>query len=208
MQLAKTLKTHSMPLSRLFIHVCLLALLFAACRPASPQTKERAAAEMAATIRQVAPWNATTNYDARAWRRLIDVARQACSAESNVVDLALSEYFDDSVKNVSWDDSSRAFLLLRVMFDLPENADLTNCFTSRSWMKGARLEINADGTANLAWPLVWNNGQPYLVHRAEGYSGRPYRPALEYRYLLRTYPKRNLSGKQAPDNVLNAAPPM
>lgn len=89
-------------------------------------------------------------------------------------------------------DDSKLFLLMRVVFDLPEQDSSGDNWMVGFW-KGEKNEINIDGSVNRAWPIVWNNGSPRLITRLMAASGSGYSAAGEFLFFKDKYRFRDLS---------------
>lgn len=139
----------------------------------------------------------STNYPDSAWERLTAVAREVQRDSPTSVEIALFEYqhiggdFQDSPG--AYDDG-KLLLLMRVVFDLPDASQKNQLHMFAGWVT-LGTEFNADGTANVDWPLKWSNGRPYLVSGFIGVQGigARYDAEAEYRYLLGKYKCRDLS---------------
>jgi hypothetical protein len=90
-------------------------------------------------------------------------------------------------------EQGKVFLLLRVMFELPENAPPQQRLAFAGWTRG-RSGLNEDGTVNLAWPVSWKQGQPRLVAGREGSAGSGYSVREDFAYLRYHFRYRDLSG--------------
>src|SRR5207302_2436061 len=80
-------------------------------------------------------------------------------------------------------EDSRVFLLLRVLFDIPENERLRVKFYP--WLAPS-------GEARASWPVTWQAGRPHLLSGSTGIQGVVdlYDAAAEYRDFERCYPFR------------------
>ena len=145
--------------------------------------------EIMDAIGAIAPWD-TENY--REWDLLIRTAKELQRCDPIVVQKAIKEFI---AKSMWCDDSdqqwSKIFLLLRVMFDLPEAVSPQKACFFGGWMIPWRAS-EVEGNANLAWPMRWRSGKPELVACFTGYKGPPYQAEEEYRYYLESYPFRVL----------------
>ncbi len=139
-----------------------------------------------------------TNYSQDSWRKLFSVAAKMQTNSSESVEKAIREYQLLDVRNGRFDDPYAAgihndrklFLVMRVVFDLPEAAPKKERFI-KGW-ETMRTEVNRDGTLNLAWPLKWHQGQPELVSGFTFYEGVRYNAADEFHYLCARFRKRAL----------------
>lgn len=116
---------------------------------------------------KVDPWPGgdSTNYSEANWKQLCFIAGVIQKADPRTVSSALREY--QAAKTGSSpeqeDYDSKPFLLMRIVFDLPERASEDPHWSSIGHWTTMRTELNDDGTINRAWPIVWNNGNPRLV---------------------------------------------
>jgi hypothetical protein len=84
---------------------------------------------------------------------------------------------------------TKAFLLLRVMFDLPKDGrpeERRIYIGLRNWPKD---QLRYD----LSWPIRWENHVPRFVAPCRGGSGLPYDAAGEFAYFRTNFPYRDLS---------------
>lgn len=86
----------------------------------------------------------------------------------------------------------RAFVLFRVIFEMPERA--SDGPSMASWLAYEGYN-NADGTKNLSWPISWKDGRPRLLQEFRGLSN-PIPSLYAYIYLRASYPFRDLSNIQ------------
>ena len=138
----------------------------------------------------VPPWvdpTGNTEYDTK---RLFLIANECIRASPSEMRLALrmfsARFKDDPLRY----DPSKAFLLVRTLFYLPEQAAVNQRITA-GW-RGEKGDLNADGTINLGWPIHWRFGRPRLDDRFEGYNGEPYDPVADYDAFLSRFPLRRL----------------
>lgn len=88
--------------------------------------------------------------------------------------------------------SSKLYLLLRVLFDVPEAypRDKAKFFGGwRGWLEN-RASPESD-TANLLWPLGYHDQRLALVDSMTGYFGLPYDGLGEYDYFASHFPLRS-----------------
>jgi hypothetical protein len=90
------------------------------------------------------------------------------------------------------EEDTKIFLLMRVLFNLPEHATSRPRFYP--WHEN-HTDLDSNGTVNVAWPITWKSGNPQLVTGETGIQGVVdlYLPAEEYDYFLRHYPMRELT---------------
>lgn len=141
------------------------------------------------------PWTTKDAFGDREWSDYIEVARLVQQSSDADVVAALDAFISQTISEpyAGHTGESKPFLLMRVAFDLPESAPGSERFIFKGWTNWP--EPDADGNLNLAWPLSWAFGQPRLLSDYEGSEGRPYAAAAEYGLLRRTFPPRELPGK-------------
>ena len=150
-------------------------------------------------LAEIDPWpNWSTNYSRTNWIRLVAMAKVLQQSSPEMVEAALSNYqsqrsnlMDESVIR----DDGKLYLLMRVLFDLPESAPMGNGARYFAGWISQRTEVNSDGTVNLAWPITWNRGHPELISGCIGLQGinARYQAAAEYDYFYHKYKMRDLS---------------
>jgi len=153
-------------------------------------------AEIVARLDSIAPWGTTTNYESSAWGRAIDAALVLQAADPRIVENALERFMREN--RDSDPGESKPYIVLRLAFDLPENAPREAALSFKGWYRLDReasrfdADTNADGTINLAWPLSWKSGQPKIICGMTGSAGPSYAAAAEFRYMRERFPLRKL----------------
>lgn len=142
----------------------------------------------------VEPWPESSNYTAAAWKRIIRAGRAFQNAPPKLAQNALEQFARDQTRRPATADVelSKAFLLLRVMFDVPEHAPPEQRVALAQW-ETRGTDRHPDGMVNLAWPLVWNEGRPRLVAGRAGSAGPRYAPQDEFALFRYRYKPRDLS---------------
>jgi hypothetical protein len=168
----------------------------------------------------ISPWPpegvpASKEYSRTNWNRLLTLAKYVKGCEPESVIKALTEYenrspfrkaiidldklsdhtlpqFDANAFEKLIGEDAKLFLLMRVVFALPEHAPSRPRFYP--WHEN-HTDINPDDTVNVSWPITWTNGRPELMSGDPGIQGVVdlYLPAEEYSYFLRHYPMRDLT---------------
>ena len=138
----------------------------------------------------LAPWPSEGGLSPAEWDRHVAVAGTVRGADPEDVAGALAEFLDRRKGLGSDDDETRLFLLMRVVFDLPETAPAEERRSFKGWTNWPPPD--PDGMVSLAWPLTWAGGQPALVDPYEGSEGPRYAGVEEYRHLLGGFPFRTL----------------
>lgn len=149
---------------------------------------------------KVDPWSSSTNYSGANWKQLCFIAGVIQKSSPRTVSNALGEYqgrlvYQGTVRPSTvetLDDDSKLFLLMRIVFDLPEEDSSGDNWMVGFW-RGERSEINANRTINRAWPIVWNNGSPRLISGLMAASGLGYSAADEFLFFKDKFRFRDLS---------------
>ena len=137
----------------------------------------------------VDPWpDTSTNYSETNWEHLVVIAKIIQKSDSESVCKTLQRYQQNHVND------SKLYLLMRMVFDLPEHASNdTNWSYFGCWLT-ARTEYNANGTINRAWPIMWKSGDPCLISGFLGIQGfENYNAAKEFLYFRGKCSFRDLS---------------
>jgi hypothetical protein len=133
------------------------------------------------------PWSSAS------WDNLLRAAKMIQTCDRQSVMEALTD-FQRQQHGANMVDG-KLFVLMRILFQLPEHAPLDKRFAFGGWITHrdpAVSDLHGDGTVNLAWPIMWTNGRPRLVSGFQGLQGQPYDAAREFRYLIDQYPMRAL----------------
>ena len=130
-------------------------------------------------IRKIEPWGPTTNYSTAGWQRLANASELLRATPPALTEKVLAGLCTGP--NAA-ENQLKCFLLLRFAFELPENGSAGDRAPSRPQL-AAPGETNADGSLNLAWPMVWNGGRPRLVAGSTGALDPGYSPAQDYTFL-------------------------
>jgi hypothetical protein len=148
--------------------------------------------ELERLILTVQPWTDSEAYQSYDWRSLIRVADVFQTADNAQVIQAFVQFDSDNETNYcgNYLNNSRAYLLLRVIFNIPENGARSERSLD-GWIR-FDTDLNQDGTANLDWPISWKSGEPVLITRWIGYNGIPYRTKDDYIRLKNIYKNRDL----------------
>jgi hypothetical protein len=146
---------------------------------------------LAAMLRRIEPWPSWPSaYTAQSWGKLITVAQDLQNYSPNSIQDVL-RWYEESWELVNVDtyearikDDSKLLLLMRVVFDLPENAPSMQKYFPWS-LNGT--EVNEDDSVNMGWPISWKAGKPRLVSGVTSIQGvvGGYHVAKEYDFMLR-----------------------
>ena len=89
--------------------------------------------------------------------------------------------------------SSKLYLLLRLIFDVPEEYSRNNAKFFGGWRGWLEERTLAEGgTANLLWPLGYQSQRLVLKGTLAGYYGLPYNGLGEYDYFASHFPLRSV----------------
>jgi hypothetical protein len=143
---------------------------------------------LTAAFRTLAPWTQADDLSSAEWDRYLSVAGEVARADPADVEPALAEFLGERSGFEAAEDETRLFLLLRVVFDLPEQAPESERRSFKGWVNWPPPD--ADGNVSLSWPITWDAGRPTLVAPYEGSEGRPYNAVGEYRHFLERFPFR------------------
>lgn len=148
--------------------------------------------EIITKILKLSPWS-TRHYKKEAWDRMIKTAKLLQETSPGIVKKALEQF----IRRTMWEDDSdqqwsKVFLLLRVMFLLPEAEDPSHACFFGGWVIPWRVS-KIESEVNLGWPVLWEGNTPKLVSEFNGYKGPPYRGEDEYMYYLNTFPFRKFN---------------
>lgn len=141
-------------------------------------------------FRVLAPWHNAQDFSEEAWRRYMNAARLVQNSEPGEVELALARFLDEADGFTGVENETRLFLLMRIVFDLPDRAPADQRHIFKGWVNWPALD--AEGNVNLSWPVDWQDGRPVLLTPFEGADGPCYGAVEEYRYLLTRFPFRKL----------------
>jgi hypothetical protein len=148
--------------------------------------------QLTASLRALAPWTHAPDLPAGEWDRYIATARDVQRADPPAVEEAIAEFLGERAGFEGAEDETRVFLLLRLVFDLPERAPADQREAYAGWVNWPPPAD--DGTVSLSWPIAWRDGRPALVAPYEGAEGESYAGVEEYRRLRERYPYRDLPG--------------
>ena len=143
-------------------------------------------------LHSLPPWTYEREFTDQEWEKFIEVARLIQTTDPDIVEAALNEFIKQAVKEEykGYESESKPFILMRVVFEIPEKANAQKRFSFKGWANWPNPDSNND--VNLSWPVSWEGGSPRLAASYEGSSGRPYAAASEYRFLLQNFPYRKL----------------
>jgi len=145
-------------------------------------------------LRSLPPWRGVSDFDDTDWDAYIGAARLVQQADPDAVGAALDE-FAAEVRRLDenypgYEQESKPFLLLRVVFALPESVPVAQRFSYKGWSNWP--DADDRGEVDPGWPVAWRAGRPRLLASYAGSEGQPYPAATEYRFLRETFPYRDL----------------
>jgi hypothetical protein len=149
----------------------------------------RTKAEVVQLISSIEPWRADGRYSGKAWSRAIKVAQILQHSDPEIIGEGLDDFINCSLTvggHGDYEDNSKPFLLLRVMFELPQtNSVAPEVAGFRVW------RYSGTNVPSASWPISWTNGKPFLSDPWQGSYGRPYAARAEYDYLRKKYALRH-----------------
>jgi len=161
------------------------------CRNNNPACTVTSRTNLVEQIALLEPWRVDGEYSQEGWKKMVRLARVIQRAAPADVSTALEAFAESRAFTVhrDYEEDSRPFILLRIVFQLPE-ANPTNSLPRG--FKGWRYS-STNSAPPPSWPVGWRNGKPHLVCGWPGSSGRGYGAVAEYEYFLKTYPYRDLA---------------
>jgi hypothetical protein len=146
--------------------------------------------ELIEDFHSLPPWKNEGDLNEQEWARFIEVAKIVQSVSPDTVGAALGEFIKQVIQKEyqGYESESKPFILMRVVFKLPEIASAEKRFSYKGWTNWPEPDEN--NQVNLSWPISWNNNNPKLIASYEGSMGLPYAAAAEYRFLLENFPFR------------------
>jgi len=140
----------------------------------------------------LSPWSQKEGFTDIDWENYRQVARDVQKSISEVVESALELFMKEAIQEEfkGYESESKLFLLMRIVFVLPELAPEILRRSFKGWVNWP--EADSKGNVNLSWPISWQSAEPKLIDRYEGSEGVPYSAIQEYRYLLQNFPYREL----------------
>jgi hypothetical protein len=137
-------------------------------------------------IYKIPAW--TLGYDSDKTERLTDIARQLSKVSTAQLRSLLSLFVQ---KESSIDELSKVYLLLRVLYNLPEKADPKTVKVFGGWVLPSNNSLNVP--YNLSWPIATTHNNLIIVSGTfYGYLGTPYVAVAEFDYFNQNFTKRVL----------------
>lgn len=141
-------------------------------------------------FRSLKPWSSSGEYSTADWSKAIAIAQIVQRTEPRLIKEALETFGKRTTLppfSGDYEEESKVFLLMRVVFDLPQT-NVPSAFSRWLSKKG-----NFDDRS-VSWPVAWSNNQPHLIAGYRGSEG-PYLPSAEFDYFLQHFPMRKLEQK-------------
>jgi len=150
------------------------------------------AKDLEARIGSLRTWSRPEEFSSDDYRHYITTAKMIQETYPPIVEAALAEFISDASREAftGYESESKPFLLMRVLFDLPEIAGEQSRLIFKGWTNWPAA--TADGNVNLSWPISWRSGSPELIASYSGSEGKPYDAVGEYRYFRKNFPYRPL----------------
>jgi len=147
------------------------------------------------------PWSHDEPFSDEDWAKYVEAARQVQEADPETITAVLDAFIKRAASEECYENESKPFLLMRLVFDLPEAAPERERFSFKGWANWPAPDSR--GYVSLAWPLSWRSGRPEVVAAYAGSAGRSYAASEEYRYLRERFPYRDLEGamKETEENA-------
>jgi hypothetical protein len=148
--------------------------------------------ELKERLHSLPAWAGQEDFTAQTWAQYIDVARIVQSTDPDTVEAALNGFIQEALQEQfqEYESESKPFILMRVVFEIPEVASAEKRFSYKGWTNWP--DPDAKNQVNLSWPVSWEGGAPKLLASYEGSMGQPYAAAAEYSFLSQNFPYRNL----------------
>lgn len=148
--------------------------------------------ELKSALTSLCAWAKRDSFTSEDWGNYLKVAKIVQETDPQIVETALDQFMREAIKEpfTGYESESKPFLLMRVVFDLPEVAPQQSRLPFKGWTNWPHPDER--GNVNLAWPLSWRSGRPELVASYEGSEGKPYAAVDEYRRLRRDFPYRQI----------------
>jgi hypothetical protein len=149
--------------------------------------------KIALIINKLTPWSSYRDFSRREWNLYVESARKVQESETFVVEEVFEKFIRNNInKNFDgYDYDSCLFILLRIVFDLPEIAPLDKRKIYKGWTNWPKEDDK--GNVNLKWPVGENEMGYFLMDYYIGSEGKPYDSVSEYKYFIKNYTFRNLT---------------
>jgi hypothetical protein len=146
--------------------------------------------ELLESFHSLKSWGNRSDFNKEDWDNYKKVA-VAVQNNAQDVEAALKKFMADCLLYpFGSEEESKAFILMRVVFIVPESGNYEDFKSYKGWDNWPIM--NSNESVNLSWPLSWTQGNPKLLANYEGAMGLPYQAVDEYNYFLGKYPFREL----------------
>ncbi len=144
-------------------------------------------------LESLPPWS-DRDFSEDQWQSYVQVAAAFAQVTPPVVEAALSEFLRRALnkKYEGFEEESKPFILMRVLFELPESVLVGERQSFKGWTNWP--EPDHQGRVSVCWPVSWLQGRPQLVAPYAGSLGLPYDAVAEYRWFGDRYPLRHALG--------------
>ncbi len=148
--------------------------------------------ELVNQIKALPAWKTEGDFTEEEWKRYFEVSRIAQQGQPEIVERALDRLVAAAQSDPPTSDEteSKPFLLLRILFAMPERVPADERRSFKGWTNWPKPD--AGELVDLSWPISWVNGKPALSAWYEGSMGLPYAAGSEYRYLRQKYAYRTI----------------
>jgi hypothetical protein len=179
------------------------SLLITGCSPGVNRSSAgvREPSQLERMLHKIKPWDCQDgkNYTDGDWRYLLDMAHVVQQTEIQIVEQALTDSSSRMKGDFpDYEEQTKTFLLMRVVFDLPTNAP-SHDYYHRNIAFGNFMTLdtkNSDGTLNLSWPLSWKSGKPSFIPASRivfaPSDQQGYEADKEYKYMLGRFKFRKM----------------
>lgn len=152
--------------------------------------------ELIGILDSLRPWTRNPYFSTDEWGDYKNAAKVLKRTDSETVVMALSEFIKRSIqkKYLGYEDESKPFILMRVLFDLPDRIDIDKYRYFKGWNNWPA--VSKEGKINSSWPVDWSGYKPKLIAAYDGSMGLPYAAAEEYSWFRQHFPFRNFQDKQ------------
>lgn len=148
--------------------------------------------ELVRLVDSLPPWSHDEDVSGAGWAEYIEAARRFRETDPDVVATALDRFVEKAAREEfkGYENESKPFLLMRVLFELPERAPASERLSFKGWTNWPPPDER--GQVSLSWPISWESGKPELTARYDGSAGKPYAASMEFRSLRERFPYRDL----------------
>lgn len=158
----------------------------------APEADKSSLNSLAQVILDIPAW--TNVYTSSENLNLTEIASEVSSVPTPNLQTAIQQILDAVIGTKSEiEDLSKVYLLLRSIFQLPNNAPRSNVKVFGGWINPEVLKTDLPNF-NLSWPIVPNIGSTgitlQVVGQFAGYLGKPYDAIGELLFFEENYPRR------------------